>query len=306
MPRVVVLGASLTDMNLRLPRFPRAGETLLGGTFFNAPGGKGANQAVAASRAGAEVIFLTAFGDDAIADQIRKHDEAEGINLRHAKTVAGVSTGVALIMVGDDGENLIGVAMGANAHLTAADIDAMPIEVFVQGVLLVSLEVPLEAAIRAIERGHKGGMTVVVNPAPADRRLAESGVMAMIDLITPNETEAGVLTGRTSHSDPEAAADLLLSQGVKTVVITLGSRGCLVVTGESSTMIPAHRVDVVDTVGAGDAFNGALAVALSEGRTLTEAATWATAAAAIVVTMPGAQGALLTRQAIVHVVSCKH
>ncbi len=295
MGRVVVLGASLTDMNLRLPRLPRPGETLLGGTFFNAPGGKGANQAVAARRAGADVIFLTAFGDDDIARQIRTHDEAEGIDLRYAKTVAGASSGVALILVGDNGDNLIGVAMGANASLGAVDIDALPDDVFDQGgVLLVSLEVPIGAVAQAIRRAHRSGMTVVVNPAPADPQLGELGLLPMIDVLTPNETEAEALTGMT----PDDAADSLRAQGVKSVVITLGGRGCLVVTAGSRTIIPAHQVEVVDTVGAGDAFNAALAVALSEGRTLNEAASWASAAAAIAVTKPGAQGALPSREAI--------
>lgn len=295
---VVVLGASLTDMNLRLPRLPKPGETVLGGMFFNAPGGKGANQAVAARRAGAEVIFLTAFGDDEIGNQIRKHDESEGIDLRFARTVPGASTGVALIMVGDDGDNLIGVAMGANAQLSASDIEALPDDVFAEGVLLVSLEIPIDAVVRAVERAHRGGMTVVVNPAPADLRLVETGVLAMIDVLTPNETEAELLTGE-DIDDPGAAADALRAQGAKSVVVTLGGRGCLVLANETRTLIPAYRVDVIiDTVGAGDAFNGALAVALAEGRSLVEAASWASAAAAIAVTKPGAQGALPTRDAI--------
>ena len=154
MARIVVVGASLTDMNLRLARLPRPGETLLGGTFFNAPGGKGANQAVAASRAGGQVTFLTAFGDDDIGRSIRAHDEAEGIDLRYAKTVSGASTGVALILVGDDGENLIGVAMGANGLLTSEYIQQLPDEVFTPGgVLLVSLEVPIDVSEAAIRRG---------------------------------------------------------------------------------------------------------------------------------------------------------
>jgi ribokinase len=297
MGHVVVLGASTTDMNMRLPRLPKAGQTLLG-DFFTGPGGKGANQAVAARRAGAEVVFLTAFGDDAFAGPIRRHDEAEGIDLSHAKTVPGAASGVAMIFVADDGENLIGIAMGANAQLNPDDIDALPDDVFdPRGVLLASLEVPIDTVARAVERAHDRGMTVVVNPAPGDRKLAELGCLPRIDVLTPNESEAEVLTGR-HLDDPAAAADALRAEGVKAVVLTLGGRGCLVVDESGRTAIPARKVAVVDTVGAGDAFSAALAVALSEGRPLRDAASWAVAAAAIAVTKPGAQGALPTREAI--------
>jgi ribokinase len=298
MGRVVVLGASTTDMNIRLPRLPVPGQTLLGGEFFTGPGGKGANQAVAARRAGGDVVFLTAFGDDVFAGPIRRHDEAEGIDLTHAKTVPGASSGVALIFVDDRGENLIGVAMGANAMLGLEYIDELPQSVFDPGgVLLASLEVPIETVARAVSRAKAAGMLVVVNPAPGDRRLVELGVLRDIDVLTPNEDEAEVLT-RLDRQDPVAAADALRALGVKSVVITLGGDGCLVVDAKGRTRIPAHSVEVIDTVGAGDAFSGALAVALAEGRTLVEAASWASAAAAIAVTKPGAQGALPSRDAI--------
>lgn len=296
MGRVVVLGASTTDMNIRLPRLPRPGETRLGGSFFTGPGGKGANQAVAARRAGGQVILLTAFGDDSFGEAVRRHDEAEGIDLRYARTVPGSATGVALIFVADDGENLIGVAMGANAHLSPEDIDALPDSIFEGGVLLASLEVPVETVARAVERAGRGGMLVVVNPAPADRRLVDLGVLPRIDVLTPNATEAEVLSGRAG--DPTASARALLDAGVAAVVVTLGGEGCLIVSGDGVTRLPARRVEVVDTVGAGDAFNGALAVALSEGRPLVEAAAWASAAGAIAVTRPGAQGALPDRASI--------
>jgi len=298
MGRVVVLGASTTDMNIRVPVLPVPGETRLGGAFSTGPGGKGANQAVAARRAGAEVVFLTAFGDDPFAEPLRRHDRDEGIDLRHARTVAGAATGVALIFVADDGENLIGVAMGANAALAPDDIDALPNSVFdPAGVLLASLEVPIETVARAVRRAKGAGMTVVVNPAPGDRRLVDLGVLPLIDVLTPNRGEADVLTGRRI-ADPVASAEALRAEGAEAVVITLGGDGCLVVDGSGATAIPPHRVEVVDTVGAGDAFSGALAAALAEGQPLVEAARWATAAGAIAVTRPGAQGALPTRDAI--------
>jgi ribokinase len=243
-------------------------------------------------------VFLTAFGDDLFAPAIRKHDEEEGIDLAYAKTVPGAGSGVAMIFIAEDGENLIGISMGANAHLKPEDIDALPESVFDPcGVLLASLEVPIETVVRAVDRAHAGGMTVVVNPAPGDRRLADLGALPKVDVLTPNESEAEVLTGR-HLDDPAAVADALRAEGVKAVVITLGGEGCLVVDESGRTPIAARKVDVVDTVGAGDAFSAALAVALSEGRSLRDAAAWAVAAAAIAVTKPGAQGALPSREAI--------
>ena len=306
MGRVVVLGASLSDMNLRLDRLPRPGETRLGSSFFRAFGGKGANQAVAAARAGASVVFLSAFGDDdagrAMVDQYR----AEGLDLDHAWIGAGEASGVALILVGDDGENLIGVAMGPNAHLDPAYIDALPDAVFAgPGVFLASLEVPLATVIRGIERAKYGGMTVVLNPAPAPADLAGHPILARIDVLTPNQTEAAILaelphddSNPDSPPDPEALVDGLLLHGAEGIVLTVGGAGCLVADRQRRQVVPAFPAEAVDTVGAGDAFNAALAVALAEGMTLRDAARRASAAASIAVTRPGAQGALPTRAEI--------
>ncbi len=306
MGRVVVIGASMTDMNLRLAHLPAAGQTLIGSDFFIAPGGKGANQAIAARRAGAEVAFLSAVGDDEFSRKVLEHDRAEGLDVSHMKVVPGATSGVAMIFVGDDGENLIGVAMNANSHLKADDIDRLPAELFRKGdVLLASLEVPLDAVARAIDRAADAGMTVVLNPAPAALAIIDLGVLPKVDVITPNRSEAGVLTGRTVESRDQAihAARSLIAMGVKTVVLTLGGEGALIVEEAGETPISPFKVPVVDTVGAGDAFNGALAVALGEGRSLAEAARWAAAAAAIAVTKPGAQGALPTRAEIDALVS---
>ena len=298
MGRVVVLGASLMDMNLRLDRLPSPGETRLGSSFFSSTGGKGANQAVAARRAGAEVVFLTAFGDDAFGREMRDRYFDEGIDLRHARLVEGESSGVALILVGDDSENLIGVAMGPNARLTPEYIDELPDDVFdPSGVFLASLEVPIETVVRAIERADEAGMTVVLNPAPASSLLGAKGVLSRVDVLTPNQSEARALAGFAAD-DPGRVADALRQQGASRVVLTLGSDGCLVVDQEGRSAVPACRVEAVDTVGAGDAFNGSLATALSEGLSLVEAATRANAAAAIAVTKPGAQGALPSRAEI--------
>jgi ribokinase len=302
MGRVVVLGASLMDLNLRLDRLPVPGETRLGSSYFTSTGGKGANQAVAARRAGAEVVFLTAFGDDAPGRQMRDRYFAEGIDLRHSRIIDSEPSGVALIFVGDDGQNLIGVSMGPNARLDAAFINDLPAEVFEPpGVFLASLEVPLPAVARAIERAKGAGLTVVLNPAPAAALLGAKDLLSRVDVLIPNESEAEALAGGKGGPAVEA----LLGLGVSRVVLTLGSAGCMVAEGTNRTSIAAHAVEAVDTVGAGDAFNGALAAGLAEGLTLVEAATLANAAAAIAVTQPGAQGALPSRAEIDRMVSAR-
>ena len=301
MGRVVVLGASLFDMNLRLDRLPQPGETRLGSSFFRAHGGKGANQAVAAARAGAEVTFLTGFGDDEPGRAMAEQYRAEGLNLDHAHFAAGEASGVALIMVGDDGENLIGVAMGPNAHLDPAYIDALPESVFAgPGVLLASLEVPFAAVVRAIERAKFGGMTVVLNPAPAPAELAGHPILERVDFVTPNQTEAAILGDLAllavagAKHDADEVVDALLSRGAEGIILTLGGAGCLVADRRHRTAVPAFPAEAADTVGAGDAFNATLAAALAGGMGPIDAARRANAAASIAVTRPGAQGALPT------------
>jgi len=298
MGRVVVLGASLGDMNLRLDRLPRPGETRLGSGFFRANGGKGANQAVAAARLDAEVVLLSGFGDDESGRSMLDGYRREGLDLDHVRVEPGQASGVALILVGDDGENLIGVAMGPNAHLDPAYVDALPDSVFDgPGVFLASLEVPLETVIRAIERAKLGGMTVVLNPAPAPSNLAGHPILAKVDVLTPNQSEAAILAELDSDLDldPNRVADALLARGARGVALTLGASGCLVAVGSGRTFVAAFPARVVDTVGAGDAFNAALAVALAEGSPLVDAARRGCAAASIAVTRPGARGALPTR-----------
>lgn len=302
MGRVVVLGASLSDMNLRLDRLPRPGETRLGSAFFRAMGGKGANQAVAAARLGAEVTFLSGFGDDDAGREMLDRYRAEGLNLDHAHLAAGEASGVALILVGDDGENLIGVAMGPNARLDLSYVDALPESVFAgPGVFLASLEVPLGTVVRAIERAKTGGMTVVLNPAPAPLALVGHPILARVDVLTPNQTEAAVLAELAtdwSNHEPDVVVDALLTRGAGGIVLTLGVTGCLVAGRLNRDVVPAFRARAVDTVGAGDAFNAALAAALADGMPLLDAARRANAAASIAVTRPGAQGALPSRDEV--------
>jgi ribokinase len=290
-------------MTVRLPSLPTAGQTVLGDNFLISPGGKGANQAVAARRAGAEVVFVTAVGDDDLGREALALYRQEGINVDCARIVAGSASGVALIFVSHDGENMIGVAAGANRELSPSDIDRLPDSVFRPGdVLLTGLEIPIPSAIRAMRRGKLSGMTVILNPAPAPS-LAEDEVsmlLAASDIITPNRVEAMMLAGIRGGERPEPAlcACRLLAKGPKAVVITLGADGCLVAQEESVSVVASPRVLAVDAVGAGDAFNGALAVAIGDGRPLAEAATWAARAGALAVTKPGAQSGLPYRNEI--------
>jgi ribokinase len=292
-------------MTVRLPRLPAPGQTVLGSGFATSPGGKGANQAVAARRAGGEVVFITAVGFDDLGKNALDLYRREGIDVSHAKICDGVASGVALIFVGDDGENMIGVASGANHKLGAHDIDCLPEFAFRAGdVLLVGLEIPMETAARAIERGARAGMQVILNPAPVPSSPAviTKALLSLVDVLTPNRVEALALAGMDPYTDSDPdwklCADRLLRAGARAVVITLGAQGCLVATGAASVQVPAPRAQAVDTVGAGDAFNGALAVALAEKRLLEQAAAWANAAAALAVTRAGAQSALPNREAI--------
>jgi ribokinase len=303
MPRVVVIGSSNTDMTVRLPRLPEAGETILGGSFATSPGGKGANQAVAARRAGADVAFVAAVGDDELGRQAIELYRREGIDASHARVVEGVASGVALIFVGDDGENMIGVASGANARIEAEDVARLPDDLFRRGdVLLTGLEIPFRAAVAALRRGRGAGMTTILNPAPAPdpSNPDVADLLAPADVVTPNRLEACALAGMAPGPDVDWAecARRLMARGPRRVVITLGAEGCLAAEGGRIDRIAARRVVAVDAVGAGDAFNGALAVALAEGRPLAEAAAWASAASALAVTQPGAQSALPRREAI--------
>ena len=303
MARLLVIGSSNTDMTVRLPRLPAPGQTVLGGSLLVGPGGKGANQAVAAARAGAEVVFVTAVGDDSFGDQAVEGYRAEGIGVDHIRTLPAVASGVALIFVGEAGENMIGVAPGANARLAPEDVDHLPDTLFepARVLLLAGLEIPIETVARAVRRGKQAGMKVVLNPAPAQKSLLAAGCLDAIDVITPNRGELALLTGRavaTPH-DLIGAARALREMGPKSVVVTLGAEGCLVLDAAVRNL-PSHPVAAVDTVGAGDAFSAALAVALAEGQPIDAAAAWASAAAALTVTKPGAQASLPRRAEIEH------
>lgn len=299
---IVVLGSINTDLVIRSARLPQPGETVLGGRFYQAGGGKGANQAVAATRAGrSPVNFIAAVGDDALGRAALAALRLENLNLEQVKTIAGQPTGVALIMVDEAGQNCISVASGANALLTPADVAALPASLFESAsVFLAALESPLATVAAALARAKSAGLTTILNPAPAMPAGDCSELLALTDIITPNEHEAAQLTGlRVSDINSAIAAAHRLQQlGPQSAVITLGRLGAVAVQGSEVDVIPALPVAAVDSTAAGDAFNGALAVALSEGKPLFAAAAWATIAAALAVTRPGAQPSLPTRAEI--------
>ena len=296
---IIVLGSTNTDLVIRGPCLPAPGETVLGGEFYRAHGGKGANQAVAAARAsGKPVTFIAAVGDDPFGRDALDHFANENLDIRFLKTVPGQPSGVALILVDDHGENLISVASGANEHLLPADVHAVPDEVFRGAdVLLTCLESPLETVAGGLQRAKEAGLRTILNPAPANEAILQHGLLELTDVLTPNEGEAAALAGIETKNS--AAAARLRELGCKSCAITLGDRGCLVVDEQGvETRIEGHPVHAVDATAAGDAFNGALAVALSEARPLVEAARFANRAAAIAVTRPGAQPSLPTRAEI--------
>lgn len=297
-PSVVVVGSSNTDMIIRVDRVPRPGETLLGGEFSTAPGGKGANQAVAAARAGGRVAFVARLGRDAFGDAALAGLRKEGMDLSRVVRDAAHPSGVALIFVGADGENSIGVAGGANQRLSPGDIAAAGHLISRARVVLLQLETPLGTVEAAARRARKAGVEVILNPAPA--RPLSDALLRNVSLLTPNETEASILSGTAVVDAPSAAdaARILLKRGVRAVIVTLGAKGALVATGDGTELVPGFRVKAVDSTAAGDVFNGALAVRLAEGRPLLEAVRFAQAAAAISVTRGGAQPSIPTRTEI--------
>ena len=306
-PRIVVVGSANTDLVVRLATLPKPGETLLGGEFSQVGGGKGANQAVAAARAGGEVTFVAKVGDDAYGQAARRSYEAEGIITDHVTTAPGVASGVALILIDADGENSIAVASGANSHLSPADIDAAADAIAAADIVLVQLEIPLATVRRVVEIARTDGRRVILNPAPACD--LDDDLLSHVHVITPNESEASLLTGLDVADTGSAAtaAARLIDRGATAAIVTLGKEGSLVLDSGSPTPtpqhVPGHTVTAIDTVAAGDVFNGALAVALAEGRSLTDAAAFATAAAAIAVTRPGAQASAPYRDEIEAVLS---
>jgi ribokinase len=293
MSKVVVVGSINMDLVVRSPRFALAGETILGHTFDTIPGGKGANQAVAARRMGAEVAIVGRVGDDEFGQTLRRNLAAEGINTECLQITPSESTGVALITVDDNGENTIIVVPGANGRLTVDDIEGARDLIAGADILLMQLEIPLPVVERAAQIASESGVTVMVNAAPA--RTLPGALLSTVDYLVVNETEALLVAGTTTGSHEEAARTLL-STGVRNVVVTLGPEGSLLVASDApSVAVPAYRVRPVDTTAAGDGFAGAFAVALADGAPAAEALRWGNAEGALAVTREGAQPSLPTR-----------
>lgn len=292
---VVVVGSLNMDLVVRAPRIPAPGETLLGGEFHTVPGGKGANQAVAAARLGARVSMVGRLGADDFATQLLANLEADGIDHSAVIQDASTTTGVALIVVADDGQNSIVVASGANMQVTPDDVDAAAETIAAANVLLLQLEIPLDAVQRAAEIAHEHGVPVVLNPAPA--RDLPADLLSRVDVLIPNESETALLTGLPvdTGAELEAAARALLDRGISTAILTLGARGAMLATGSEVEIIPTFKVQPVDTTAAGDAFVAGFSVALAEGKPVAEAVRWGNAAGALAATRLGAQTSLPRR-----------
>ncbi|UCF42469.1 MAG: ribokinase [Planctomycetota bacterium] len=296
--RIVVVGSSNTDMIIKVPHVPVPGETIIGGTFSTAAGGKGANQAVAAARAGGDVTFIGRVGEDMFGRKAKDGFVKDGINVDYVLSDKDAPSGVALIFVGEDGENSIAVASGANASLSPSDVESAADAIFSADILIMQLETPLETIQKAAAIASDKGVKVILNPAPACQ--LSDDILSHVAILTPNESEAELLTGIKvkSEKDAGAAADALIAKGIETVIVTMGAKGAFIVTADSKELVAGFTVKAVDATAAGDVFNGTLAVAMAEGKSLKEAVKFANAAAALSVTKLGAQPSAPTRQEI--------
>jgi ribokinase len=295
-PKIVVVGSSNMDLVVKSPRIPAVGETILGEDFIMTPGGKGANQAVAAAKLGAEVYLVAKLGDDVFAEQSLKNFEKEGVHTEYVIRTAEAPSGVALITVDHAGDNVIVVAPGANQRLSPEDVGKARSAIVSSDAVVAQLEVPLETVEFAARLAHGSGVPFILDPAPAQKLSPE--LLAMVDVLKPNETEAQILTGVEVKNENSAriAAEELLECGVKAVIITMGAKGFLLATSESTEVVPAVKVKAVDATAAGDAFTGSLAVGLAQGKTLRDAALFANHVAALSVTKMGAQSSMPARQ----------
>jgi ribokinase len=296
--RVIVVGSLNMDLVVRAPRIPQVGETLIGSQFQTVPGGKGANQAVAAARLGAHVSLVGRVGRDAFGAALLENLTTDGIDHTFVIQDPAGATGVALIVVDDAGQNSIVVASGANMRLSPGDVEAASAAIASADVVLMQLESPLESVTRAAEIAQARGVPVILNPAPA--RPLPSTLLSLVDVLIPNESETALLTEMPTDGqvDAQAAAAALRALGVGTVILTLGNRGALLAQATGTIHVPTFRVTPVDTTAAGDAFVGGFAVALAEGRSWREAVRWGNAAGALATTTMGAQPSLPTRRAV--------
>ncbi len=292
MNKLVVLGSVNADHVIKVPSFPRPGETLLGHGYQIIAGGKGANQAVAAARLGADVAFIACVGDDDFGHRIKAFFADEGINTDAVMIEENTPTGVALIQVAETGENSICLSAEANAALTPERIAPHHDLICGADTLLMQLETPIETIVTAAQTAREAGTQVILNPAPA--QALPDTLLNLVDIITPNETEAELLTGIavTDTDTAQKAADQLHSKGIETVMITLGSQGVWISRRGEGRQVKGFRVQAVDTTAAGDTFNGAMITGLQSGKTFDDAIVFAHAAAALSVTKMGAQSSI--------------
>ncbi|WP_461055100.1 ribokinase [Spirosoma arcticum] len=296
--QICVVGSSNTDMVVKAEKLPAPGETVMGGKFLMNPGGKGANQAVAAARLGGQVVLAAKVGNDVFGKQAIQQFQREKINPKYITTDSEFPSGVALINVDAKGENCITVAPGSNSRLKPEDVELILDDLSSSSIVLLQLEIPLPTVNYVIRRSFQKGLRVILNPAPAQQ--LPTDLFDCLHLITPNETEAELLTGIRvmDLSTAKKAAQYLRAKGVRNVIITLGAKGAYLHTDTVSALIPAPPVTAVDTTAAGDCFNGALAVALAEDQPLEQAVAFACKAASICVTRMGAQASLPHRREV--------
>jgi ribokinase len=296
--QILVIGSSNTDMTVLADRLPVPGETVLGGTFAMGQGGKGANQAVAAQRLGGDVTFICKVGRDIFGVNSIKEYKKEGMDTSKVM-YSDKPSGVALISVDTHAENYIVVASGANGDITVEDIEANRKDIEKAAILLLQLEIPVDAVVRAAKIAHEAGVYVVLNPAPACDLPEE--IYQYLSLIIPNQTEIALMTG-IEVKDEEGAAKAvkaLQSKGTKDVIVTMGSKGSMVYHEGKATFVPSRKVNAVDTTAAGDTYCGGLCVALSEGKDIIAAAEFATASSALTVQKRGAQDSIPYRKDII-------
>ncbi|MCY7321788.1 MAG: ribokinase [Phormidesmis sp. CAN_BIN36] len=300
LPRVVVFGSINMDLVAKTPRLPKPGETLIGHSFSTVPGGKGANQAVAIARLNILTVMIGRVGKDSFGQELLQSLQSAKVQTEDILVDESVNSGVALIAVDDDGENTIIVIPGANGRVNKSDVERLSSHLTEADSLLLQLEVPIAAVKAAAQSAQKLGVRVILDPAPALSDLPIE-LYPLIDILTPNETEAEQLVGFPIESPAlvAEAATILQQRGVKTVVIKLGAKGGFCATPDEAFFFPAFRVATIDTVAAGDAFNGGLAAALAEGKPLREAVTWGAAAGALAASQSGAQSSLPDRATLI-------
>ncbi|MDR0754920.1 MAG: ribokinase [Prevotellaceae bacterium] len=296
--KILVVGSSNTDMVIKTEHLPRPGETVIGGTFFMNPGGKGANQAVTVARLGGQAIFICKTGSDVFGHQAHQLFEEEGIDTSYILFDSKNPSGVALITVDANAENCIAVAPGSNANLLREDVAKAKEAVEEADIILMQLEIPMETVEFVAKTANETNKKVILNPAPAQPLSAE--LISNLYIITPNETEAEMISGITITDDKSAfeAAKKIADMGVDNVIVTMGDRGALVHNKTTSTIVNACKVKAIDTTAAGDVFNGALAVALAENRSIVDAVRFACKTAAISVTREGAQSSVPYRNEV--------